>query len=246
MNWKKEDWFGDWFNSPYYHILYKNRDATEAQDFINTLVSHLHIQQEDKLLDIACGKGRHAIYLNELGFDVEGIDLSEKNIEEAKQSENERLHFAIHDMREVYKKEHFDFAFNMFTSFGYFNEESDNLRAIQAIGDNIKAEGVFVMDFLNPYKVINHLVEEEIKEVEGIEFHINRSFDGEHIIKDIQFDDEGKHYQFQEKVKAIRRIEFLDYFRQSNLLIQNIFGDYNLKEYQAESSDRMIFICKKL
>ncbi len=242
----KKEWFNEWFDSPYYHILYKDRDEAEARNFIKNISTHLSIQKNDKILDVACGKGRHSIYLNLLGYQVEGIDLSKQNIEIAKSSENDKLHFEVHDMRHTYKKSHFDYAFNMFTSFGYFEEEQDNQRAISAIADSLKTTGVFVLDFLNPYKVINNLVKEEIKEVEGIEFHINRSFDGEHIIKDIKFQDQGESFHFQEKVKAIRRLSFLDYFRNANLMPLETFGDYSLNEYKPEQSDRMIFIAKKL
>jgi len=243
--WGKE-WFGDWFNSPYYHVLYKNRDDNEAQFFINHLVKYLKVGKGDKLLDVACGKGRHAIFLNSLGFEVDGIDLSESNISLAKTHENESLRFYEHDMREPFKNEHYDFVFNLFTSIGYFEDEADNQKAITAITASLKNRGFFILDFLNPYKVINHLVDEEIKLIEGIEFHINRSFDGTYIIKDIRFEDGGKNYQFQEKVKAIRRMDFLDYFRNANLLLKDTFGSYSLEEYHPEQSDRMIFITQKL
>lgn len=243
---QKKEWFNEWFNSPYYHILYKNRDEEEARKFIQKLITYLSIQADEKILDVACGKGRHSIFLNELGYEVEGIDLSEKNIEEAKKAENKKLHFEVHDMRKTYKKSHFDYALNMFTSFGYFEQEQDNQQAITAISDALKTSGQFVLDFLNPYKVINNLVKEEVKEIEGVEFHINRIFDGEHIIKDITIYDRDKSYHFQEKVKAIRRLSFLDYFRNAGLMHLNTFGDYDLNEYEPQASDRMIFIAKKL
>jgi len=243
--WSKE-WFGDWFDSPYYHVLYKNRDDNEAQFFMTHLVKHLQIKEGKLILDIACGQGRHAIFLNKLGFRVDGIDLSKSSISTAQAHENERLHFYRHDMRSTFKKAHYDYAFNLFTSFGYFEDNSDNQKAITAISQALKENGIFILDFLNPYKVINSLVKEEIKQIEGIDFHINRSFDGENILKDITFSDKGKSFHFQERVKAIRRLEFLEYFRNANLILLDIFGDYNLEAYDPETSDRMIFITQKL
>ena len=73
-------WFANWFDSSYYHILYKNRDEKEAELFIDNLVQHLQIPQGSTLIDIACGKGRHATYFNSLGLDVIGIDLSPNSI----------------------------------------------------------------------------------------------------------------------------------------------------------------------
>ena len=81
-------WFVNWFDSPYYHTLYKNRDEKEAQVFIDNLVHHLQIKKGSKLIDIACGKGRHATYFNSLGLDVVGVDLSPNSIASAKKNEN--------------------------------------------------------------------------------------------------------------------------------------------------------------
>ena len=69
------NWFENWFNSKYYHILYKNRDHKEAVFFLDNIIKNININ-DGQILDVACGKGRHAKYLNHLGFNVTGIDLS--------------------------------------------------------------------------------------------------------------------------------------------------------------------------
>lgn len=243
---EKTEWFGEWFDSPYYHVLYKHRDYEEAKEFLDNLVQYLHITADHKVLDLACGKGRHSIYLNRKGFNVVGVDLSEQNIEHAREFENERLHFFIHDMRKAVGKEQFDFILNMFTSFGYFESEEENEKAICAAAEALKPGGKLVIDFLNPYVVVHNLVPSEDKLVEGINFKITRKLsDDGYILKDIQFTDNGSHYHYQERVKAIRRIEFLGYFRQANLKLVEIFGDYHLNPYQKDSSERMIFVAQK-
>ena len=239
------EWFGTWFDSPFYHVLYKHRDYDEARAFIRVLVEQLGIASGQKILDVACGKGRHAIQLNNMGFEVEGIDLSAQNIEHAKAFENDKLHFARHDMREVYKEEAFDVVLNLFTSFGYFDTHVEHEQAIKAMAAALKPGGSFVLDFLNPYVVINELVQEEVKIIDNIEFHINKSYDGEFILKKINFKDGGKEYEYLEKVKAIRRIEFLEYFRNAGLKLINTYGDYHMAPYEPEQSDRLIFWLKK-
>lgn len=243
---EQTEWFDKWFDSPYYHILYKHRDYEEAKAFLDTLINFFKIKPNHKVLDLACGKGRHSIYLNEKGFDVTGVDLSEQNIAHARQFENDRLKFDIHDMREVYAQEEFDFVLNMFTSFGYFENESENEKAICAAAESLKPGGFLLIDFLNPYRVINNLVSEEKKTVEGVEFDINRALsDDGYIVKNIHFTDKGEEFNFQERVKAIRRIEFLDYFRKANLRVLKTFGDYDLNPYEPEQSARMIFVTQK-
>ena len=107
-------WFKDWFNSPYYHQLYFNRDEQEAAKFIDKLVDHLQPAPNALMLDVACGKGRHAVHLAEKGFDVTGIDLSEDSIKEALLHQTEKLHFYRHDMRLPFYINYYDCAFNFF------------------------------------------------------------------------------------------------------------------------------------
>ncbi len=243
---QRREWFGEWFDSPYYHVLYQERDHKEAQEFIENLIDELHLAKDHKILDVACGKGRHSIYLNQKGFNVVGVDLSTQNIQYARQFENERLHFDVHDMRLPYAQEQFDIVLNLFTSFGYFNTEKENEIAICAIAKSIKPGGLFLLDFLNPYTVVHNLRPAEVKLVQGIEFHISRHLSEDNfILKDIDFSDNGKSYHFQEKVKAIRRMEFLKYFEEAGLTPQGIYGSYQFDPYVAERSARMIFVVRK-
>ena len=237
------EWFGEWFNSPYYHILYKHRDFEEAEHFIDGLIRYFEFKTSDKIMDLACGKGRHSIYLNSRGFQVVGIDLSPQSIAHARQFENEKLRFYVHDMRKVFKVQEFDYVLNLFTSFGYFDIEKENQEALCAAAKDLKQGGKMLIDFLNPYKVVHNLVPEEVKKIEGIEFHITKHLSEDNfIIKDIRFEDGGREYHFQERVKAIRRTRFLEYFEEAGLELVETFGDYDLNTYNREQSDRMIFV----
>ena len=157
----RREWFGEWFDSKYYHILYKNRDFDEAREFIDILVDYLGPGMNDHILDLACGKGRYSIYLNQKGYKVTGIDLSRESIEEAKMSENDRLDFHIHDMRLKYCSACFDYVLNMFTSFGYFETKAENEQVLIAAAEGLKKGGKMLIDFLNPYTVVNKLIPEE-------------------------------------------------------------------------------------
>ena len=115
-------WYSSWFDTPFYHILDKDIDHQEAHSFMENLTSYLNIPEGGTILDLACGKGRHSVYLNSIGYDVTGLDLSPQSIAFAKQYENDTLHFDVHDMSKPYS-EQFDAVFNLFTSFGYFEKE---------------------------------------------------------------------------------------------------------------------------
>lgn len=238
-------WFINWFNSYYYHLLYKNRDAKEAQVFIDNLIEKLQLKKGHKLIDIACGKGRHAIYFNKKGMTVTGIDLSPNSIAFAKQNENSNLQFSVHDMREVYKENYFDIATNLFTSFGYFDNEEDEKKAIHAMAKNLKSDGLLIIDFMNVKKVITHLILSEKKKIDGIIFNIKRSIYNDYIIKDIEIINDNKTLYFQEKVKLITLAKFSAIINNTGLKIIDIFGNYKLDHFNATKSDRLILICKK-
>ena len=242
---KTKEWFGEWFDSPYYHVLYKHRNEDEAKAFIDHLITYFQFSENDLIQDLACGKGRHAFYLNKKGFDVVGLDLSRQNIAFARNFETEKLKFHVHDMRFPWIGEPFDYIINLFTSFGYFETKGENQQAISAIAKGVKKGGKILIDFLNPYTVINNLVPAEVKIIDGIEFHIKKFLKGEYIVKNIRFHDHGKKYKFQERVKAIRRVKFLEYFEHADLELIDLFGDYQLNPYIAEKSERMIFVLRK-
>jgi len=238
-------WFINWFDSYYYHLLYRNRDEKEAQYFIDNLIQYLQISTNSKLIDVACGKGRHAIYFNKYGIDVIGIDLSPRNINSAKKNETKNLKFEVHDMREEFKKNGFDIVTNLFTSFGYFKKNEDNQKVINSMAINLKKEGTLIIDFMNVKKVTNNLIKSEIKKIDNVTFNIKRSIVDNYITKNIRFSDNGKDYNFKEQVKALTLTDFYNLTSNAGLKIIDVFGNYKLEGFNATSSDRLILICKK-
>ncbi len=238
-----ENWYVSWFDTPYYHILYKDRDYDEAQLFMDNITQYLNLPDEAKILDLACGKGRHSVYLNKIGFDVTGADLSENSIMQAKVFENETLKFEVHDMRVVFEQK-FDAVFNLFTSFGYFENDDDNLETLIAIKNSLLDDGFAVIDFMNVDFVIDKLVPEEKKSVEGIDFHIKRYHKNGYIFKEISFDDKGQHFHFTEKVKALKLADFESLMEKAGIYLLDIFGDYKLKKFHPTQSERLIMIFK--
>jgi len=238
-------WFAHWFDSPYYYTLYKNRDEKEAQVFIDNLIDYLQMPKGSKLIDIACGKGRHAKYFNKKGIDVVGVDLSQNSINTAKKDENKNLQFSVHDMRENYQENSFDVVTNLFTSFGYFEDNKDEQKAINAMASNLKKEGILIIDFMNAKKVIANLVLNEQKTINNIQFDITRQVKDGYILKDIRITDEEEQQQFQEKVKAITLADYSEFITNAGLKIIDIFGNYKLDNFDEKISDRLILICKK-
>jgi SAM-dependent methyltransferase len=241
-----KSWYRSWFDSPYYHILYRDRDEVEAAKFIDRVLKYFDPPPYATFLDLACGKGRHSKYVSEKNFNVTGIDLSPRSISTAKQYENERLNFAVHDMREPYKHAAFDYVLNLFTSFGYFSKPGQNEQVLKSAYYNLKAKGKILIDFLNAHRVIGGLVEEELKEIEGITFKITRDLDDGIIQKNIKIIDGDNHVTFHERVKALTRQDFSGMLHRAGFEIIDIFGDYNLAMFDENTSPRLIIVARTL
>ena len=244
----QQPWFKDWFNSSYYHQLYFNRDKTEAESFINKLIDYLKPPANARMLDVACGKGRHSMQLASKGFDATGIDLSEDSIEEALLEEGENLHFYQHDMRLPFWINYFDYAFNFFTSFGYFRTQREHDNAIRTIAQSLKNNGTFVMDYLNVHFSEDHTIHQSEKEIDSINFIITKWYDEFHFYKKIIIEDESQKEPFiyTEKVAKFNLGDFTEMFAYQGLQIQEVFGDYNFARYDVKKSPRLIMIAKKI
>ena len=232
----------DWFDSTYYHILYKNRDYNEARNFINNIIEYLGIIKGANVLDLACGIGRHSIYLEKIGFNVVGTDSSSNNIKKAKINQNQNLKFFQMEMIEdTYKK--YDAIFNLFTSFGYVDDDY-NLKTIQNIERQLKEKGIVIIDFMNTLFVKKNLVKEETKVIDNIKFRILRRSDNKYIYKEIRFNDK-KDFLYQERVMNLSLNNFKSYLKEYNLKIIKLFGDYNLNKFDKNNSERLIMVIKK-
>ena len=243
----KESWYKEWFNSPFYHKLYFERDDSEAEAFILQLVKYLKPIPNSRMLDIACGKGRHSKTLASLGYDVTGIDISPDSIGWARKYENETLHFFLHDMRLPFWGNYFDYAFNFFTSFGYFNTRREHDDTIRTIASGLKPGGILVMDYLNTHYSEEHLVANEIKTIGNTQYEIHRWDDDSHFYKKITVTDPALQspVEFTEKVVKFSLGDFTDMFSYQGLQVQEVFGDYHFSSYDIRKTPRLIIIAQK-
>ena len=241
---KEKEWFENWFDSPAYHLLYQNRDFDEARRFLDQLEQHLGFRPDDEILDVACGKGRFSVYLNQKGYRVTGVDISPNSIREASRAANERLRFLLGDMRDLRLGRSYDVVLNMFTSFGYFASQSENERAICSMAACLKEGGVLVLDFLNTVRVLRQLPARETVLRDGIRFDIYKHLQNGFILKEIDFLWEGRQHHVQERVKALEQRDFERLFSACGLEVVFLAGNYLLEPYSAEA-ERMIFFARK-
>ncbi|QOD61482.1 class I SAM-dependent methyltransferase [Polaribacter haliotis] len=240
---KTKDWFTEWFNTSYYHILYKDRNDSDAQLFMKNITEFLALPKSTHILDLPCGKGRHSVFLNSLGYKVTGGDLSKNSIEFAKQFENDTLNFEVHDMRKPFNN-NYDSVFNLFTSFGYFEDDAEDILILKNIKNGLSKDGYFVFDFLNANKVKANLVTEETKIVDDITFNIKREITNGFILKQISFFADGKKHSYTERVKFLDLEKMTSYLNKVGFTIKNVFGDYSLNDFDPKTSNRLILTAK--
>lgn len=241
------NWFTEWFNSPYYHQLYFERDESEAAAFIDRLLGYLHPSPGARMLDVACGKGRHSRFLAAKGFDVTGIDISPDNISFALSTQKENLHFFVHDMRLTFYINYFQFVFNFFTSFGYFRTEREHYDAIRTMSQSLEPGGVLVLDYLNVHYAEDHLIHKEEKQQGSVTYFITKWFDETHFYKKIVIEDESleEPLEYIEKVAKFNLGDFNDMFAFHELQVEEVFGDYLLGPYDIRKSPRLILLARK-
>ena len=241
----KKQWFEEWFDSAYYHRLYSNRNDTEAATFTTRLSHYLNLKEHSKILDFACGKGRHSINLNNLKMNVIGVDLSSESIYYAKKFENNFLKFYKHDIRHIAWVNYFDVVLSLFTSFGYFSHPHEDLKVLKNCYVALKKNGYFVLDFFNAQTTVQNLILEEIVVRDGLQFNIGRALEHGFITKTIDFEDNGALYSFKEKVRCLYPETILDYLEKTKFEVIKIWGSYQLDDFEPYSSKRIIILVKK-
>jgi SAM-dependent methyltransferase len=242
-----EAWYKNWFNSPYYHKLYFDRDEKEAEGFIEQLLAHLTPPVNSRMLDVACGKGRHSKFLSSKGYDVTGIDISGDSINYAKLYEHDNLHFYVHDMRLLFWVNYYDYAFNFFTSFGYFSTRREHDDAVRTIAGSLKENGILLFDYLNVHYVEDRLKHTEIKMIDETKYEINRWHNDTHFYKKIVVTDPQleKPIEYTEKVAKFSLGDFTEMLAFQHMQVTEVFGDYQLKPYDVRKTPRMIIAARK-
>lgn len=156
------DWWRSWFG-PGYLALYDDFLAERTPMEIDRLESLLQLRPPLRVLDLPCGQGRHAIELARRGYQVTGVDLSEAMLSVARERAARagvQARFVRGDMREPLVQR-FDLVLNLFTSLGYFDEEGDDRKAVEAALAMLRPDGRFVLEVVNGDRVLETFQERE-------------------------------------------------------------------------------------
>ncbi|HCP41115.1 MAG TPA: SAM-dependent methyltransferase [Cryomorphaceae bacterium] len=238
-------WYATWFNTEFYHDLYRHRDEYEARRFIVELCKKLGVNNGERAMDMACGRGRHAKVLSEQGLNTLGLDLSPENISFARQFQNECLEFKVGNMLEELDFGFFDWVMNLFTSFGYFDDDALHQRALNHMAQCLKPGGRLVLDYMNSAKIAAQLVPENLVHTDKAVYRISRKIENGIIVKSIKVSHDSTLNFFEERVRAFSKNDLYRMLICADLENIQVKGNYDLSSYKELDSERMIFIAQK-
>lgn len=237
-------WYRSWFGTRYYALLYGHRNERDAKVWVDAILERWALPKGSHLLDMACGRGRHAGWFHAHGMTVTGIDISEVSIAQAREAHPE-VDFQVHDMREPFGVERFDAITCLFTSLGYFDDIDDDRKVLQAAFEALKPGGRLVVDFMNTPRVLRELVPTEQLQRQGVRFDISRELIGRTLLKRIRVQDAGLVEEFEERVQALLPEEIEALAVEAGFeLIERTDGPIPT-HYSPEDSERCVFWMKK-
>ncbi|HKI78293.1 MAG TPA: class I SAM-dependent methyltransferase [Ignavibacteriaceae bacterium] len=242
------DWFKDWFNTDEYLNVYRHRNEAEAKQLVNLIIESIDLPKDSQVLDLACGAGRHSILFALNGYNVTAVDLSDKLLDVAEKSaleNNVKIHFIKSDIRKFDSDKRFDLVINLFTSFGYFDNDSENFRLFTLANKLLNPNGFFVLDYLNKLYTENNLVGESIDKYNHKEIIQRRHIENQRVIKNIIIRENGDERSYSESVRMYSKEELTNAITASGLVIENIFGGFDGEKFDEEKSQRIILIAKK-
>ncbi len=232
-------WYKDWFGTRYYALLYGHRDETDAAHWVRSVMARWHPEPGSRLLDMACGRGRHSRYFAEAGLEITGIDLSPESIAEASRNvPNAR--FIVHDMRVPLEPDYFDLACCLFTSMGYTKDRQDDRAVFRAVATNLRPGGRFVLDFMNAAAVLQGLIADEVVTREGVMFHITRAVEDGVIVKRIMVQDGSERHSFEERVLVLMPEELEQMALDAGLVVVGRTDGPDLQPFDPLTSKRFV------
>jgi len=240
-----KDWYKEWFSTDEYLKVYEHRDISDAQKLIELILNNIELKEHADILDIACGSGRHSQILAEKKYKITAFDLSLRQLKFAKENAlkgNLKIDFINLDIKNFFFKKKFDLIVNLFTSFGYFENEDDNFKLFPKVISLLNKNGHFVFDYFNKKFIENNLYNDEA-EKENIIIKQKRFINNNRIIKEIDIlNKEANTVQtFYESVALYSPEIIIDRISNCGFNIKLVSGNYNGDKFN-DQSPRLIIL----
>ena len=244
------NWWARYYDDNYLNIFTEIEQNAATATEVEGIIRMLGLMPPARILDLCCGFGRHSLVLAERGFDVTGLDISQSFLDYAKSRADEQgvyLQIERCDMREMQHEQEFDAVINIFTAFGFFDNEAEDLKVLQAVSRALKPNGQFVIDTINRDFVVHAGQFQTWKQRNGTTVLEERFFDFfksrieiiHHLI-----DKEKGDRKLESSFRLYTLTEMLEMFDRAGLMLTDVYGDFNGSIYSGDSP-RMILVARR-
>lgn len=243
-----EEWFADWFNTEEYLYVYKHRNEEDAKTLVELILENIDVPLTGKILDLACGPGRHSILFAQKGYKVSAVDLSKNLLKVALDcavKSDVNVNFIEADLRNLCIKPKFDLVVNLFTSFGYFEDDKENFKLFGRAFYFLNDYGYFVLDFFNKDYLKKNIVAKSEEYIGHSKIIQERKIEGERVIKKITILNNGNKRNFMESVRIYSKDELITEIENKGFKVERIFGGVRGRTFDLETSPRIIIIARK-
>ncbi len=241
-------WYATWFEHAAYDLVYARRDEKEARRAIDLIERVVAPPPAAHMLDVACGRGRHAVELARRGYAVTGLDLSARALRAARRRATKAgvdVAFVQQDMRTPFCTGCADVVVNLFTAFGYFHHEADHLKALCAMTQALRPGGRLVQDFLNAPYVERHLVPFSTRVEANVEITEHRWIADGRVEKRVELRRaDGATHTFRESVRLFTRADFEQMYEACGLRLVHAYGDYDGQAY-GDDTPRLLLVAAR-
>jgi SAM-dependent methyltransferase len=145
-------WFEAFFGEDYLEIYEQLLPSAHTLADVDGIVTLLRLEPGARILDLACGHGRHSIELSKRGYQVTGYDLSKVLLDRARadaEAQGAAVRWVSGDMRELPFDGEFDVVINVFTAFGYFEDPGDDRKTLHGVHAALRPGGRFLLETLH-------------------------------------------------------------------------------------------------
>lgn len=249
---KRHNWFNDVFGEEYFRTLPTDLQSQTERD-VKFIHKSLGLQKGARILDLACGFGRHAVELARRGYEVAGLDLSMAMLQRALSEAQRRslsIKFIHGDMRELNFNGIFDACYCWQTSFGYFDDRT-NVQVAQGVARALKPGGRFLLDLVNRDYVIQEMPSRtwweghECVFLEEVEFDNN--FSVLHTKRSFIYEDGSPPREFSSFIRLYSLHELRQLLHFSGFRLREVSGAvYHQGSFLGPSSPRLIVLAEKV
>jgi len=240
----------EWYEAAFdrmYPLVYPHRDLTEARKVVDSFAEIF--RDRSPILDLACGNGRYVECLRGLGHEIFGLDLSHYLLRMGVEEWGHEGTLVQGDMRHLpFRDGSFACVINMFTSFGYFSRDTDNILVLREVGRVLEPGGIFLLDFINAGRLSPELLRDSVREERGLRVKERRRMEkgGKYLVKEVEIVDlaDGTTSRIQERLRLYSRAQLESTLKTLGFGILAVYGDYDRNPFVEGVSERVIILAE--